>query len=386
MSLLAALCALTSSAAQGRELRRSMPFIRPSLMGDAYVAVADEASAILYNPAALAGLPNKSVSAFVPQLTIDDQLLDAILDPQSLQDKYSGLDENSLRDLTGTTVNSNFNIAMPFVALPNSGMAFGFGLDLGTSLEVLDNPIGPNLDLEFYFDRVLLFTMAARVNEQLDIGITPKLVNRSGIHKILRFGELFASSATLSFDNDPTFKDLSNGVSFTTVGLDVGLVWRLPAWPEWHPRIAFSALNLGGVDEGRGFRGMEFGQRPIAEDPPEAGELPQINTLGFAVSPIHNGIRYTVALDIVDVTRTLLPGDDLLLRSRLGLEIGIGVRKDGTALFSLLGGYNAGHSSLGILSRVWIFEVGLGSYTVERGEKSGDNPDNRNVLVFGFRI
>jgi hypothetical protein len=131
---------------------------------------------------------------------------------------------------------------------------------------------------------------------------------------------------------------------------------------------------------------MEFGSRPIAEDPPQAGLLPQINTLGFAVSPTYNGIRYTLAVDIVDVTATVLPGDDLLLRSRLGLEIGIGVRKDGTALLSLLGGFNAAQSSLGILTRVWIFEVGLGTYTVERGEKAGANPDNRNVLVFGFRI
>ncbi len=381
----ACLAAGLAAPAEARELRRSMPFIRPFLMGDAYVAVADEASAIPYNPAALAGLPASSVAAFTPQVTVDDQILSAILTPDQLRAKYEGVDQNSFRSLIGTTLNSNFNIPMPMVALPQRGIAFGFGMDIGESLQVVDNPIGPSLLLEFYFDRVFTFTMAGHLGEQVDIGITPKIVNRSGVDKVLRFGDLFASSATLSIKNDPAFTDLANGVTYTTPGVDFGVLWRLPFWPTWHPRVGFSALNIGGFD-GTALRGMEFGRRPIPGDPPQGGLLPQLNTLGFAVSPTYLGIRYTISADIVDITRSVLPGDSLALRGRLGLEVGIGVRDDGTPLLSLLTGLNATHSSVGVLSRVWIFEVGLGNYTVERGDTPGSAPDNRHVLVFGFRF
>lgn len=83
------------------------------------------------------------------------------------------------------------------------------------------------------------------------------------------------------------------------------------------------------------------------------------------MSPEYIGIRYTLAVDIVDVTNTVLPGDDLALRTHVGMEIGIGIHSDGTALFSILGGYNANHPSIGVLARDWIFEVGFGRYTVE---------------------
>jgi hypothetical protein len=169
--------------------------------------------------------------------------------------------------------------------------------------------------------------------------------------------------------------------------VDVGAIWDLPFWEEGHPRIGFSALNIGGYDASRGgVQGIQFGKRPTKYDPPIGGELPQLNTVGFALSPEWYGIRYTLAVDVVDVTETVLPGNDLALRTRAGLEIGIGIHKDGTALFSVLAGVNANHPALGVLARDWIFEVGFGRYTVELGQKPGDLADTRTVFLFGFRF
>ncbi len=145
-------------------------------------------------------------------------------------------------------------------------------------------------------------------------------------------------------------------------------------------------LNIGDTDPDKNLLGMEFGPRPNPHEPPQAGELPQINTIGFAVSPLLAGIRYTIAADYVDFTRTVLTGKDHKKRSRLGFEMGIGPRKDGTALFSLLAGFNSTHFSYGIMTRVWIFEVGFGSYSVEIGNKAGDNPDKRFMFIFGVRL
>jgi hypothetical protein len=104
------------------------------------------------------------------------------------------------------------------------------------------------------------------------------------------------------------------------------------------------------------------------------------------VSPTYNEIRYTFALDLVDLAKTALDGDSLDNRTRVGFEIGVGPHDDGTALFSLLFGWNATHFGVGILSRVTVFEIGFGRYTVEKGPHPGADPEDRRVLLIAFRF
>jgi len=377
---------LASNPAWGKELRRSMSFIRPWLMGDAYVAVGDEASTLFYNPAGIAGLPGNSAEVFNPQLNGDSRVKAAILDPDSLQSEFQGVDQQSFRDRLGETFYLSFNMRLPFIVHGESGWAYGFGVEVLGFLEVLENPVLPGLRLEFFFDKVFFFSKSFRVTENFKIGFTPKLISRIGVDRSFAFGELFAAGATLDIDNDPAFKDAKDGKSFNEVGVDLGFLYHLPVWHDWNPRIGASFLNIGGFQSQNLVRGMEFGPRPSEFQAPQAGELPQLNTIGVAVSPVFSGIRYTIALDIVDFTQTALPGDELKMRSRLGFEMGVGLRNDGTALFSILAGLNAGNSSLGILSRVWIFEIGFGGYTVELGDRAGSKPDRRFVFLFGVRI
>ena len=79
--------------------------------------------------------------------------------------------------------------------------------------------------------------------------------------------------------------------------------------------------------------------------------------LGFAVSPPYGNIRFTFALDFVDLGEDALSGDSLSNRTRIGMEIGFGPRKDGAPLFSLLGGWNAtGDAELSETGRVSAVE------------------------------
>lgn len=371
--------------AAGGELRRSMIFMRPMVMGDAYAAMGDEASTILYNPASLAGLNDGSVEAFTPQVILGDIVLAAIQDPEALQNRYADLTQDDFEDLIGTTIYTDFNIRMPFVTSAEGGYAWGLGLDTLAFMEVLGGPVGPSLRLEYYFDVVTFLTMATTLGDGFQVGITPKLVNRVGINKIFTTGELFLGD-TLSIEEDPAVQDLNDGRIFTVPGVDLGVLYHLPFAPSWDPRVAITALNIGGFDSGQGSRGMEFGKRPNPGDPPQAGVLPQINTIGFAISPAFHGIRYSLAFDVVDYDRRILPGENFFLRTRLGVEIGIGTRPDGTALFSFLFGLNAIHGSFGVMSRIWIFEIGFGTYRVELGEKPGDQPVDRTGILFGFRF
>ena len=368
------------------ELRRSMSFIRPLLMGDAYVAVADEASTLFYNPAGIVRLPENSVEFPTFQFLMDERIRKAITDPESLSGEFEGVDETNFRSRLNETVFFDFNMRFPVIVRAESDVAFGLGVEVLTFFEILGNPVFPGLHLEFFADQVLFLSLGHRLSENLAFAYTPKIINRIGIDKFLTFGEIFAAGSTASIENDQAFKDLSEGKNFTKFGMDIGFLYKFQFWKSWFPRGGLSFLNIGGVDDSDKIKGIEFGPRPSPFEPPQAGELPQINTFGFAVSPVFTGIRYTIALDVVDFTRTVLPGKDWKKRSRLGVEMGIGPRRDGTALLAILAGLNASHFSFGVLSRVWIYEIGFGSYTVELGNEAGDKPSDRFAFIFGFRF
>ena len=368
------------------ELRRSMSFIRPLLMGDAYVAVADEASTLFYNPAGIVRVPKWSAEVFTPQFLMDERIRKAITDPESLSGEFEGVDETNFRTRLNETVFFDFNLRVPAIVLAGNDVAFGLGVEVLTFFEILGNPVFPGLHLEFFTDGVLFLSLGYELTEDLFFGFTPKVINRIGIDKFLTFGEIFAAGSTASIENDPAFKDLSDGKSFTEFGMDIGFLYQFPFWKGWFPRGGLSFLNIGGIDDSDKIKGIEFGPRPSPFDPPQAGELPQINTFGFAVSPVFTGIRYTMALDVVDFTRTVLPGKDWKKRSRLGVEIGIAPGKDGSALLAIMAGLNATHFSFGVLSRVGIYEIGFGSYTVELGNEAGDKPSDRFAFIFGFRF
>ena len=383
--LLALLAIWAGPARAAREVRRHFPFIRPLLMGDAYVAVADEASAVFYNPAALALGQDNAYEAFNPQIIVNS-LVDALLtNPDQVAAQYQNLDAATFQSLLGTRLYSQIDLRMPFITLARKNLAFGLGIEFLANAEVMGNPVIPSLHLEFHADAIAFVTMATQVTERMAVGITPKAIYRKGLDRVFTFGELFAAGATADISSNPDFIALTDK-SYLEYGLDLGLVYRLPFWPGWQPRIGVSMLNVGSYTSEKGLGGVVFGQRPTPYDPPLGGELQQLNSIGFAVSPTYFGMRLTLAFDLVDVTQTVLPGSDWLKRTRLGGEIGVGVRDDGSSLFSLLGGLNGTHASFGMLSRIWFMEVGLGSYEVELGENAGDHAERFTVLLFGFRF
>ena len=387
-------------ASHARELRRNLQFIRPMLMGEAYVALADEASALFYNPAGIVFLGEGSVEVFTPQIALDERLMAAATNPSSVSNQYSGLTMDQMAAHIDESAFVHLNLRLPVITVPQRGLAFAFGSDALVNLEVtsqgtitLPPPIGtytvPALHVETYADVVAAYDYTFRPSEALALGFTLKLVNRIGIDKVIDAETLFgaAFSGTSNLANDPDYVALQQGKTYSAAGIDLGLVYVFTSAPNWRPRIGYSIINVGGYSNTEGFYGMRFGAVRRQTGIPIAGELPLVHTLGFALSPVYDMIRYSVAVDYVDVMREFYPkGSHWKLHTRAGLEVGLGPREDGTALFSVLTGLNAGHTSFGVLSRAWIIEVGFGRYTVERGNYTGDRPDSRRVLLFGFRF
>ncbi len=374
------------AAPQARELRRSMPFLRPLLMGDAYVAVGDEASTLLYNPAGPARVEEGSVEGLSLQIAADEQLKRALVDDEDVRTEFDDLSLAELTDEIGTSLFFDVQVRLPFIVDPEDGSAYGIGAEVLSAVEVIADANGqPALQLETFLDQIALWSRFWQLGN-LSLGGTLKVINRIGINKTLDVATLFGSGATLELENDPDFQDVQQGRSTTRAGLDLGLIYEFGGAPNWQPRVGLSVLNFGDYDSERGALGIEFSTPRVEGEPPVRGELPLNATLGFAVSPTFANVRYTLALDVVDLARTALDGDSLSNRTRVGLEIGVGPHADGTALFSVLLGWNATHFGGGILSRVWIFEIGFGQYTVEKGERPHDNPEERRLLLFAFRF
>jgi len=388
---LLAVLPLAAATAQAKELRRSMGTIRPLLMGDAYVAVADEATVFFYNPAGLAWLEKTSVEAFTPQFTFNDPVKIALVDPDKFSEELDKINQDLEEEKFGTLLGREFftdiTIRSPIVVFPDKGLVLGLGEEALANLQILDNRIAPLVRVELFVDIVVAIGGFGKIGESLSWGFTIKGINRRGVDKTYSAADFAASAESENgFEDRQEWKDVQNGVTFTQPALDLGAVWRLPFAENWSPRIGISALNISGYENGVGLTGPRFGPRQSDFEPPQAGELPQINTIGAAVSPWWQGIRFTLALDVVDYTRTALPGADYIKRLRFGTEIGLYPHDDGTARLALLFGWNNEHFSYGALSRVWIFEVGFGVYTVELGDEPGDNPDTRTTFQLGVRF
>ena len=279
---------------------------------------------------------------------------------------------------------------LPFLYLPGGGTAYGIGLESLGAVEVVKDNLGlPALQLEAFVDQTILWSWFGGSNG-FSVGGTFKLINRAGINKVIDAATLYAAGTTADLNNDPDYQALREGKTRVRAGLDLGFLYQFPGADLWQPRIALAIQNFGGKETGRtfhhGYKGIEFGNKPDADTPSLYGDLPLNVTVGFALSPTFAGIRYTFAVDMVDIAKTAIPGDRRNNRTRIGFEMGIGPHPDGTALFSVLMGWNATHFSVGVLSRVWIFEIGFGRYTVEKGTSPGENPEERRVLLFSMRF
>lgn len=387
MLLLAALVlAACPTGGSAKEMRRSAPFIRQLLMGGAGVALGDDSSSLLYNPAGLARVRESSVEAFTMHFAADEQLTKALGGDETVQNQFQGLSPAEFANEVGTTLFSQVSLRMPVVVTPGSNQAWGLLVDTLVDLEVFTQSGLPVLSVEAFLDYQVINSRFWSIGDFLFLGVNFKLINRVGISKVIDTATLFAVGPILDLANDQDFQKFKDGKSRTRIGMDLGLIFQAPGNTNWQPRFGIAFLNVGDYDKDEAWLGIEFGERPTPTAPPGGGELPLNAAIGFAVSPSIGPVRITVAADLVDLGERAIPGDSRTVRSRIGVEIGIGPHKDGTALFSFLFGWNATHFGGGFLSRISIFEIGMGRYTVERGAEPDDQPEDRRVAVIGFRF
>lgn len=339
-------------------------------MGDAFIAVANDYSAVMYNPAALArrtdGQINLSLDA-----ALSSEFQKFSKDLQNAQNNGGSTSSDKqnaiisvLNENYGKTFQARVAPADGFWVRPNWGIAL-IPADLSIQMD-LHNQVGPAIDTTVYFDTTLAYAYARDFDwipdSRFSLGITGKFVNRAYVSKAVSAMEAAVNSNLIQSS------DLQEGY---TVDADIGALWT-PNIPSDGLLSWFSLARptFGAVVRNVGQTGFNNSLKIINKQKTVAPEpLYRVLDLGsrweYPSAWIFGG-RGT--LDIRDIGHPLFS-------ARKGLHAGL--EFDWTVTNWWKGHYNVGinegYWTAGIGAEFAVFNLDLVSYADDVG------PDNSPV-------
>jgi hypothetical protein len=221
-------------------LRPSYEFPRATGMGNAFIALADDATSVFYNPAALA--KNKTFHLHV----LDSQLL------VDGMDTLVRINKAVFEGRTGDFINpdkQSLGLGMkPTLITPYFGLSVysqGFGLFELNSLQ------GSNVDVFAYNDLGVALAFGFPFSDYFSFGFGIRAVQRSSIEVNKTVGDLVAE---LGMDSSTITSDPWNALQkYTGVGygfpINMGVLLTLPQVTKSSPLIRFAATveNMGGT-------------------------------------------------------------------------------------------------------------------------------------------
>ncbi|NQZ01368.1 MAG: hypothetical protein HRT45_11960 [Bdellovibrionales bacterium] len=223
-------------------------------MGNAFTAVADDYSAVFYNPAALARRKDGNLHMMV-RAAVEADYMGLINDIEGVDQSLS--DDDKLAeyiDILDSNLGEHYHLRAPTLgaiwARPGWGVAF-IPADLSTDIGI-GQTIGPRLNVNAYLDTTLAYSYARDTawlpkNHRLSVGATMKAIHRVHVGQAIGAADLV--SDTEVFDTS----DANEGL---TVDVDLGFMYNPPI-PEtgplsvmqyFKPTFAFVIRNV--IDHG----------------------------------------------------------------------------------------------------------------------------------------
>lgn len=345
---------------------------RERSMGGRHVALADDSSALLTNPAGLADLP-KSYS--VADLGL--RMIGPIFD---IADLVAGGDM-STSSLTGFLDRNDYKVYAGFelsgpLALGYTGGGIGFGLFNKT--EFIVNVAGASsINIETGEDLLLSGGYAYRFDlgngHELDAGFAPKGFVRGEIKSTMGIVEAVdLSSHPGSILNDPF--TLTTGA-----GLDVGLRW---AWRRLAFGVAcrdlFSPAIATEYSSASAFFGAESGHSSyvFVHRSLDAGAAwnPDINSFVRGIDALVIALDYRDILDCLEV----VPRNPIL-------NLGFGTEARILDIVRLRAGITEALLSAGLGLDLKAFDLDFSVFGTELGLEPGDRPCYNLLLDFEFK-
>lgn len=330
--------------------------VRQLGMGGAAIAVVNDETALLINPAGLGKLRDYFFTVADPEIEGSQNAMslagtDALkmFQPQPMLDKL-----NDTANL-GKRLHLKGQV-FPSVVVPN----FGFGLFAKYQTDGMVNKAGTLFELNYTNDYAAVFGFNFRMWDGIiKLGTTARMVNRVQIKRT----DIPANSTGLTIDNLAT-----EGFG---VGADVGLTLAAPI--VWLPTISAVWRDAGGTSYD-----LKGGMFTSAVTIPN--HTPQTVDVAFAVFPIaSNRTRFAFTTEYRDIL-TLSDEDDQMRRLHVGIEMNV------ADAFFLRAGLNQRYYTAGLEFATDNYQFQMATYGEEVGTPSTTEEDRRYVFKFAFRF
>lgn len=208
-------------------------------MGNAHVAVADDESALFFNPAGLKQLKESKMNLFIKGAGNPD-----ILDLADDIDK-AGSEAQAISDVLVANYGKNYSLRAPSIgflwANPKWSLAF---IPADVSIDTaFQQSVGPSINLKAYQDTTLAFAKSWNLKTVqqgvLNYGVTSKLIYRAGLDKIVGI-------ASIQNDKVLEAEDSNEGL---TLDFDLGAMWHAPQaetgfWSYFQPTAGIVVRNV----------------------------------------------------------------------------------------------------------------------------------------------
>ncbi len=344
-------------------IRRGFEATRANGMGGAFTAVADDNTAIFYNPAGLGQLEKGESNWF----------LKADVDPE-IKDFYDEIDEatnqaddvQAISDAIQRNYGKHYSVRAPSLgflwARPSWGMAI-IPMDLSIDMG-LHRTVGPSINLTAIQDTTFAFTKNWQIKKwhnkgSFHVGVTTKLIYRMHVDEIV-------DAASISGDNEIfNIEDANEGM---TLDADVGFLWVGP-WQSFNPSAAIVIKNIG--DYGY-FTNLNL----IGEGTGDPENLHRTIDLGYAMDlPSWWIWSSKVAFDVRDI---LHPNWNL----KKGIHLGVEFMWEVASWFrgGWRAGLNQGYWTAGFTGEFGVFKLDLATYGEEVGVE-GVEIENRRFMT-----
>lgn len=349
-------------------IRRGFEGTRALGMGNAFTAVANDNTAIFYNPAGLSQLKEGESNYFI-KMDGDPEILDFYDDIDKASDQED--DNQAISDAIQKNYGKHYSFRGPSLgflwARPNWGIAF-IPLDLSIDMG-LHRTVGPSVNLVAVQDSTLAFTYNWKLKGNEDkygkfsVGVTSKLIYRLNVNEVV-------DAASISL-NDEIFneEDAKEGM---TVDADVGFMWVGP-WQRFNPTAAMVIRNIGDY-------GYFTNLKLIGDNSGKPENLHRVIDLGSSMELGRWWIWTSrVAFDIRDI---LHPNWNL----QKGFHLGAEFMWDVTSWFrgGWRAGLNQGYWTAGFTGELGIFKLDLASYGEEVGTSDSKIENRRYIMTMSL--
>lgn len=335
-----------SQFAHSAELTTFGQDIRSLGMGGVRVNDGDQAGAMLWNPAALAYTNGIRWDVLSLGVGINGQ------EAYDLSQTVSAVD--GLDDLSAFYGEPLWAGGQGYtaIAIPYFGIAFydDFYADF-----FLNNPTLPELKIK-YFNDVGIVLGGGFAAGPLGFGVNVKQINRLGGDKTIG-ADLLADLANVELAD--YFQD--GGIGY---GVDLGMMYRMPIM--FSPTLSLAWQNVGDTTFQK--------TRGSATPPPINDNL----TFGATMSGSTLLAGFSAGLEYRHITNY---SEQVGKKLHMGAELNL-------LNFDLRAGFNQGYTTYGVGVDLFIMQLEVATYTVERGAYPGQTPEQRFQVglssSFGF--